>query len=261
MALQRNPCVIFLSFFMAAEYFDESCGLEYRVGDSVWSIPPYPHYYSDWSSAHLFYMDDSLVFDFETEFSNLIEVAPLDYQSCTANNPIKIISSGPATILLKEAGVFYFLCNLSNYCELGQKICIIVQDRHANFPPTPTPSPLPVVTPPVLSPIPVPTAPSPLPVTPPTVLSPEPSPAGNRDGSESPPPPVPGRSDQAPSPTTDLGHTFSSSNGCSCSVGSGFVNVAIYFTIWVIFFVNLDRAGLFPAHDGEMLPDPIHRMH
>ncbi|KAK2634545.1 hypothetical protein Ddye_029337 [Dipteronia dyeriana] len=225
MALQRNSCVIFLSFFVAATYcLDGSKGVEYRVGDSVWSIPPYPHFYSDWSSAHLFYMADSLVFDFETELSNLIEVAALDYQKCSANNPIKILISGPATILLKEAGVFYFLCNLSNYCDLGQRISIIVHDPpHANSPPSPSPSPLPTI----LSPTPVPCS---LPL-PPTATSPA--------GFESPPAPMPATSDQAPSPTTDLGHTIGSSNGCS---GHQFSTAFVVYiagissTFWILFW-------------------------
>ncbi|KAK1575898.1 hypothetical protein Q3G72_009319 [Acer saccharum] len=229
MALQRNSCVIFLSLFVAAAYYlDESNSLEYRVGDSVWSIPPYPHFYSDWSSAHLFYMADSLVFDFETELSNLIEVAALDYQNCSAYNPIKILNSGPATILLKEAGVFYFLCNLSNYCDLGQKISIIVHNPHVNSPPSPSPSPSPLPT--ILSPTPVPSS---LPL-PPTVYSP----ASNWNKSESPPAPMPTTSDEAASPTTDLVHTIGSSNGCSgkeFSLAFDVYFVGISFTFWILF--------------------------
>ncbi|XP_024046882.1 blue copper protein-like isoform X2 [Citrus sinensis] len=82
--------------------FGSSYGLRYWVGDSVWSIPPTPNFYNDWSSSHLFRIGDSIVFDFETELYNLMQVTALDYQTCKANNPIKVLNSGPATIALNE---------------------------------------------------------------------------------------------------------------------------------------------------------------
>ncbi|KAL9419350.1 hypothetical protein AB3S75_037167 [Citrus x aurantiifolia] len=130
--------------------FGSSYGLRYWVGDSVWSIPPTPNFYNDWSSSHLFRIGDSIVFDFETELYNLMQVTALDYQTCKANNPIKVLNSGPATIVLNEQGVFYYLCNLSNYCDLGQKISIIVHGKHS-FPPAPSPAAAPVE--PLLTPL------------------------------------------------------------------------------------------------------------
>lgn len=35
-------------------------GVQYQVGGSVWSIPPSPHYYTNWSSAQSFRTGDSL---------------------------------------------------------------------------------------------------------------------------------------------------------------------------------------------------------
>lgn len=130
------------------------------------------------------------VFDFETELYNLMQVTALDYQTCKANNPIKVLNSGPATIVLNEQGVFYYLCNLSNYCDLGQKISIIVHGKHS-FPPAPSPAAAPVE--PLLTPLFVPSS------------SPEPS----TDGWNVPDSPLPAPvSSQAPA---YLEHTKSSS--------------------------------------------------
>ncbi|KAJ4849630.1 hypothetical protein Tsubulata_017739 [Turnera subulata] len=120
--------------------FDASFGLCYRVGDSLWSIPPYPDFYTSWSSSHTFYVGDSLVFEFDSEFFNVLQVPRLDYDSCTTFNPMKILTVGPATVTLSEAGVFYYICNISNYCHLGQKVSVVVHKRSMNYPPSPSPS-------------------------------------------------------------------------------------------------------------------------
>ncbi|PON70241.1 Phytocyanin domain containing protein [Parasponia andersonii] len=160
-----------------------SCSsLQYWVGDSLWTIPPFPDYYSNWSSSHFFKIGDSLVFDFETGRYNVIQVTRQEYESCTSWSPIKIINGGPGIIPLTERGVFYFICNFSNYCSLGQKIDITVHDCRESYPPAPAPSP---VSPP--SPAPAVVAPS---LTPynngsgqPSVKvpSPAPPPIGNGD--------------------------------------------------------------------------------
>ncbi|XP_057981119.1 mavicyanin-like [Malania oleifera] len=83
-------------------------GMEnFRVGDSVWSIPPYPDFYNDWSSSHFFRVGDSLVFDFESELHNVMEVSRRDYESCTAGNPFRAITVGPATIPLMGERLYF----------------------------------------------------------------------------------------------------------------------------------------------------------
>ncbi|XP_010090483.2 cucumber peeling cupredoxin [Morus notabilis] len=144
-----------------------SSGLQYSVGDSLWTIPPFPEYFSNWSSSHFFKIGDSLVFDFETGRYDVIQVSSQDYESCNSLNPSKIFYGGPTIIQLHERGVFYFICNFSNYCDLGQKIAITVHDCREVYPPSPSPSPSPAstITPPSLPPY--------------------------KDGSEEPPVPVP----------------------------------------------------------------------
>ncbi|KAJ7974818.1 cucumber peeling cupredoxin-like [Quillaja saponaria] len=145
-----------------------SAGTRYTVGDSPWNIPPYPTYFDNWSSSNFFRTGDSLVFDFETNLYNLIQVPRQDYEDCTSCNPIKVLTYGPATIPLTHRGVFYFICNISNYCSLGQKISVTVHNYRS--PDNPTPAPLPSPSPPPTSPVPIssPSSPPKGSVTPPT---------------------------------------------------------------------------------------------
>ena len=102
------------------------------------------------------------VFDFETGRYDVIQVSKLDYKLCTVWNPIKIFYGGPAIVPLTEPGVFYFVCNFSNYCDLGMRLSVTVHDScSARKPDPPSPSPSPAIynnaTPPTQkSPVPVP---------------------------------------------------------------------------------------------------------
>ncbi|CAK9180952.1 unnamed protein product [Ilex paraguariensis] len=80
-------------------------------------------------------------FDFEFEFHNVMQVSRREYDSCTANQPFKAFTDGPAIVNLIEEGISYFICSVSNYCYLGQKFSVIV---HENTPSSaPNSSPLP----------------------------------------------------------------------------------------------------------------------
>ncbi|XP_040995191.1 blue copper protein-like [Juglans microcarpa x Juglans regia] len=152
-------------------------GVKYQVG-SLWSLPPFPTYYSNWSLSHFFKTGDFLGFDFETGHNDVIQVSRQEYESCTACNPLRVINIGPALVPLAEKGVFYFISNFSNYCGLGLKVSVWVHDCSDGLQPTPSPSP----------------SPSPLRVPPPS--SPAPAPR-TRNGSNSPAP------TPAPSPDDD----------------------------------------------------------
>ncbi|KAH8497537.1 hypothetical protein H0E87_019995 [Populus deltoides] len=183
MALQRrHPCIAILFAQAIIATFDATSGLRYTVGGSVWSIPPHPDFYYNWSSSRTFYIGDVLVFDFEYEFFNVIQVPKLDYESCTALNPIRILTRSPALAILIHEGVNYYICNISNYCDLGLRFSVVVHKFYYSTGHSPAPSPLPSLppsSPPTSSPYP----------------APEPSQAGWTDVSQ---PSVPNNSPIAP---------------------------------------------------------------
>ncbi|XP_061362263.1 cucumber peeling cupredoxin-like [Gastrolobium bilobum] len=138
MLKHQNPFV--LSF--SALFFTFIChcyATQFIVGDSAgWVIPPYPTYYSNWSHSQFIRAGDSLEFEFDPKFYNLIQVSQYEYEHCTAFEPLKVFNNSPAILPLKEKGMLFFTCTISNYCCLGQKIAIFVHEQN---PPSPPPSP------------------------------------------------------------------------------------------------------------------------
>lgn len=80
-------------------------------------------------------------FDFNARFYNLIQVSQSEYEHCTALEPLKVFNSSPVNFPLKERGIYYFICSVSNYCTLGQKVIINVHQIPPQNPPTPSASP------------------------------------------------------------------------------------------------------------------------
>ncbi|KAJ6325698.1 hypothetical protein OIU76_012726 [Salix suchowensis] len=146
MALQRHGlCMKILSAAAAIiAALEATSGLRYTVGDSVWSIPPpQPDSYTNWSFSHSFYIGDVLVFDFDYEFFNAMQVSRLDYESCAALSPIRIFTRSPALAILFHERVNHYICNISNYCDLGLKFSVLVHKFSYSTGRSPAPSPLP----------------------------------------------------------------------------------------------------------------------
>lgn len=91
----------------------------------------------------LFHFNFHADFDFDSGFYDVIEVSRGEYDSCSTNQPFKAFVDGPAVVDLTEKGVFYFICNISNYCRLGQKVSVIVEEKAVDIAPNLSPSPSP----------------------------------------------------------------------------------------------------------------------
>ncbi|KAL8051520.1 hypothetical protein ABFS82_06G151200 [Erythranthe guttata] len=120
---------------------------QHIVGDSIWSIPPTNHFYTNWSSSYSFHTGDSLYFDFDSGLYNVIQVPRGEFDSCIGDQPLDAFMEGPAAVSLPRKGVYYFVCNVSNYCELGVKVSVVVVDEIISNSVdysinTPSPSPL-----------------------------------------------------------------------------------------------------------------------
>ncbi|OVA17126.1 Plastocyanin-like [Macleaya cordata] len=137
--------VILIIIACSLECFDGV--VEHRVGDSsLWSIPENKDFYYNWSINQSFHIGDTLVFEFQSEFHNVMQVSRREFDSCTAENPFQEFRVGPATIPLIQEGVYYFICSFVNYCSLGQKLSITVHPTTTSPlppPPLPTSSPPP----------------------------------------------------------------------------------------------------------------------
>ncbi|CAI9773078.1 unnamed protein product [Fraxinus pennsylvanica] len=129
MAMQNGIITVPVFLFAVLMLLGTSFCLQYIVGDSIWSIPLTNNFYSNWSSSYTFRTGDALYFDFDSPFYNVIEVSRGEWESCTANQPYKAFMEGPATVPLMQKGVFYFICNVSNYCALGLKFSVTVEEK------------------------------------------------------------------------------------------------------------------------------------
>ena len=93
-----------------------------------------------YGSSHEFWYVNT-EFKFDDKFYNLIQVSQKEYQHCTSLEPLRIFNSSPVILPLRERGVMFFICNIPNYCCLGQKIVISVHEGSIEKPPSPSPSP------------------------------------------------------------------------------------------------------------------------
>ncbi|KAF5178986.1 early nodulin-like protein [Thalictrum thalictroides] len=182
MEKQQKSCILILVFVILLHVacLSFSLGLQHRIS---WSIQPNKDFYTNWSSNHFFKIGDTL------EFYNVLQVSRRDYDVCNGENTLQDFLNGPAVIPLNREGVYYFICNFSNYCLFGLKISITVH-RHFS------------VTPPFLQPV---------PLSPASVQSPAPV----SSGSLCPPAPVAVDSTQPPAninaPSNESGKSSSGS--------------------------------------------------
>ncbi|CAN4126367.1 unnamed protein product [Withania somnifera] len=120
----------------------QSYAMQHLVGDSIWTIPPTNNFYTNWSTSQVFLPGDTLYFEFDPEFYNVMQVSRREYGYCTANQPYKVFSDAPVNITLMEPGVFYYICTILNYCALGQKFSVtVLRNSSGNSAPLQTPSP------------------------------------------------------------------------------------------------------------------------
>ncbi|WJX13835.1 hypothetical protein P8452_04180 [Trifolium repens] len=178
----HNPFVLLLSsLFLTFLY--QCSATQFIVGDSAgWVIPPNPTYYNNWTNSNFFREGDSLEFNMDTKFYNLIQVSQSEYDHCTSLEPLKVFNTSPINFPLKEKGVYYFICSVSNYCTLGQKITILVHEIAPQNPPTPSASP-PLQQAPKISPKISPNGSAPQPSIPPASINvSSPTPQGGNEG-------------------------------------------------------------------------------
>ncbi|XP_026443336.1 chemocyanin-like [Papaver somniferum] len=153
----------------------------YKVGDdNGWTAKEHMPDYEEWSASKAFKIGDSIVFEYDPEWHNVVQVTHEDYRKCNASSPIKenyywgshsirgaspnktkmvkTFTSGKDTIPIKAEGHLFYICGVPEHCKMGQKVDIrvvaldrldigVLADRATPAPPTspsvsaPTPSP------------------------------------------------------------------------------------------------------------------------
>ncbi|KAK4484851.1 hypothetical protein RD792_007451 [Penstemon davidsonii] len=163
--------------------------------------------YQTWASSITFLVGDNLIFQHSLNH-DVTEVSKADFESCSANNPLRApLNGGTTTIPLTTPGSRYFICGTAGHCPTGMKVQI---DTIAPPPPTippPVPRPPPAIPPTVTPPPPAttPSIPSPPPAVAPSVPLPPPTP------SVPSPPPAVAPSVPLPPPTPSVSRPISPS--------------------------------------------------
>ncbi|GMH26045.1 hypothetical protein Nepgr_027888 [Nepenthes gracilis] len=137
------------------------CGAAvYMVGDSQgWTIINNPNY-SRWAASKSFHNGDVIVFQYNKEFNNVMQVTLADFKSCNAVNPLATYNSGNDTITIQKPGHYFYLCSFPGHCEAGQRVDIRVPKTQ--LPMSPSSSAVPTISPsPSPTPSHMPLAPSP----------------------------------------------------------------------------------------------------
>ncbi|KAF3943710.1 hypothetical protein ACB098_10G077400 [Castanea mollissima] len=129
----KRELVCFFSMMMMIMAFSGACmAATYNVGDSAgWTIQV-PVDYTKWSSTNNFHVGDKIVFTYNKQFHNVLQVSHQNFQSCNATSPVASYTSGSDSITLKSPGNFYYLCGVPGHCQAGQKVPIKVNRASAS---------------------------------------------------------------------------------------------------------------------------------
>ncbi|KAM7474634.1 hypothetical protein LguiB_021877 [Lonicera macranthoides] len=77
----------------------------------------------DWPKGQTFKTGDTLVFNYNPTYHNVVAVDYAGYNNCKTPKGAKIYKSGKDQIKLVK-GKNFFICNFPGHCESGMKIAI-----------------------------------------------------------------------------------------------------------------------------------------
>ena len=68
-----------------------------------------------------------VVFNYNPEMHNVVQLEEGDYNSCTVTSPSKTYKSGNHHIKLSGGGKAFFICSVPGHCEQGMKIAVTAE--------------------------------------------------------------------------------------------------------------------------------------
>ncbi|XP_037443245.1 umecyanin-like [Triticum dicoccoides] len=101
---------------------------DHVVGGSLWTIPTSSDHYSNWAGNRTIFAGDNLVFRFDAGMYDVVQVGQWEYNRCSWEDPYSdTLKSSPAVFHLLFADANYYVCTIANYCSLGVKLYVQVQ--------------------------------------------------------------------------------------------------------------------------------------
>ncbi|XP_021761125.1 mavicyanin-like [Chenopodium quinoa] len=98
----------------------------YKVGDSAGWTTISNIDYKKWAATKEFHLSDVIVFQYNPQFHNVMQVSHAAYRACNASSPIATHTTGNDTITITKHGHYFFLCGVPGHCQSGQKVDIHV---------------------------------------------------------------------------------------------------------------------------------------
>ncbi|URE13649.1 Plastocyanin-like domain [Musa troglodytarum] len=144
--VMATAMALVLAFLLAAGVgFSE--GAVYKVGDAAgWTIMGSPNY-TAWALSKKFEVGDTIVFEYNKSFHDVLEVSKADYRSCNAASPIATFATGNDSITIKTTGHHYFICGIPGHCGGGQKVDIKISKSASSAAPSTSPTASPSASP------------------------------------------------------------------------------------------------------------------
>ncbi|GJS56651.1 basic blue protein-like protein [Tanacetum coccineum] len=133
MASSYSTIVLVATLFVLAASISAT---EYIVGDqSGWTLD---YDYQTWAKDKVFYVGDTLAFNYASGSHNVVKVNGTGFQQCTATSSNGTLTSGRDVIALQTPGRKWYICGVAKHCELrNMKLVITVLPQMA---PAPSPS-------------------------------------------------------------------------------------------------------------------------
>ncbi|KAL7600943.1 mavicyanin [Lactuca sativa] len=137
---KMTVAALLISMVVYGSQMKTTFGALYMVGDSAgWTTIGNVNY-KQWAATKTFQFGDTIVFTYNKQFHNVMQVKHGDYRSCNVSAPIATHSTGNDSIVIKTYGHHYYLCAVPGHCQAGQKLDINVQRLSSTLAPTPSPS-------------------------------------------------------------------------------------------------------------------------
>ncbi|CAN6970185.1 hypothetical protein IGI04_033365 [Brassica rapa subsp. trilocularis] len=94
----------------------------YKVGDSAGWTTITNVDYKLWASTKTFHIGDTVLFEYNPKFHNVMRVTHAMYRSCNNSNPISTFTTGNDSVTLTNHGHHFFFCGVPGHCMAGQKL-------------------------------------------------------------------------------------------------------------------------------------------
>ncbi|KAH6799150.1 hypothetical protein C2S51_035634 [Perilla frutescens var. frutescens] len=108
-------------------------------GSSGWtSANLTPSYYKSWATSKVFNVGDTILFEYNKEFHDVVRVTHKNFNACNSTAPYAKWATGNDSFTIRRPGHYYFICGVPGHCWTGQKVDIRVPQQGPVHSPSPS---------------------------------------------------------------------------------------------------------------------------